>query len=324
MWKRSARGRTQKEWKPRPRGGARPGAERRPPPAAPPPKDDTSWDEVASWYDALVGEKGSSYHRDIVIPGALRLLDPRPKESVLDLACGQGVFCRALHKLGVAVTGVDASERLISLARSRSSPAIRYEVADARRMAALPVQGFDAVACLLALENMDTVTPVFAECARVLRPGGRLVLVIMHPCFRIPRQSGWGWDEGRHLQYRRVDSYLSDMKVPIQVHPGSDPGQVTWTFHRPLAAYVRALAGAGLLVQALEEWPSTRVSLPGPRAQAENRARDEIPMFLALKAVRVAASGAPQAPPREAARPSGRAMMARRPRRKGAFRDRNK
>ncbi|MEK7873119.1 MAG: methyltransferase domain-containing protein, partial [Chloroflexota bacterium] len=90
-----------------------------------------------SWYDALVGEKGSAYHRDIIIPGALRLLAPRPKESVLDLACGQGVFCRALHKLGVSVTGVDASERLIGLARSRSSRDIRYEVADARQMAAL-------------------------------------------------------------------------------------------------------------------------------------------------------------------------------------------
>ena len=324
MWKRSARGRTQ-NWKPRPRGGARPGAEPRPPPpVVPRPADDTSWDEVASWYDALVGEKGSSYHRDIVIPGALRLLAPRPKESVLDLACGQGVFCRALHKLGVAVTGVDASERLISLARSRSSPTIRYEVADARSMAALPRQGFDAVACLLAIENIDSVGPVFAECARVLRPGGRLVLVIMHPCFRIPRQSGWGWDEGRQLQFRRVDSYLSEMKVPIQVHPGSDPGQITWTFHRPLAAYVKALASAGLLVQTLEEWPSTRVSQPGLRAQAENRARDVIPMFLALKAVSVDASAPPPSQPRESSRPLGRAMMARRPRRKDGPRNKKK
>ncbi|MDO8532781.1 MAG: class I SAM-dependent methyltransferase [Dehalococcoidia bacterium] len=317
MWKRGPHRRAQEGRKLRRRDAVGEQVAPPPPPAAPRTPDDTSWDEVASWYDALVGEKGSAYQQDTVIPGALRLLAPRAGERVLDLACGQGVFCRALHKLGVSVTGVDASERLIGLARSRSSRDIRYEVADARQMAALPRQGFDAAACLLAIENIDAVGLVFAECARVLRPGGRLVLVMTHPCFRIPRQSGWGWDEGRHLQYRRVDSYLSEMKVPIQMHPGADPSQITWTFHRPMQAYVQALAGAGLLVEALEEWPSKRVSKPGPQARAENRVRAEIPLFLAVKAVRV---DAPAAPPEQAPakpeRPLRRAMPARGPRRR--------
>jgi hypothetical protein len=60
----------------------------------------------------------------------------------------------------------------------------------------------------------------------------------------------------------------------------------TWTFHRPIQAYVKACADAGLLIQALEEWPSLRQSEPGPRAQEENRARREIPMFLGLRAVK--------------------------------------
>ena len=57
----------------------------------------------------------------------------------------------------------------------------------------------------------------------------------------------------------------------------------TLTYHRPLQTYVRALAEAGLLIDALEEWPSLRQSQPGTRAQAENRARREIPMFLAIR-----------------------------------------
>jgi hypothetical protein len=47
------------------------------------------------------------------------------------------------------------------------------------------------------------------------------------------------------------------------------------------------MAEAGLLVNAIEEWPSLRQSQPGPRAQAENRARREIPMFLAVRGVRM-------------------------------------
>src|SRR5688572_8084274 len=67
----------------------------------------TDWGGVAEWYDRLVGDEGSEYHREVVHPGVLRLLDVRPGESVLDVACGQGVLCRLLHEKGAAVTGVD-------------------------------------------------------------------------------------------------------------------------------------------------------------------------------------------------------------------------
>ena len=71
------------------------------------------------------------------------------------------------------------------------------------------------------------------------------------------------------------------------MHPGSAPDQYTWTFHRPLSSYIRALRQAGLLVDAMEEWPSHKNSTSGPRAAAENTARKEIPMFMAMRAVKV-------------------------------------
>lgn len=61
---------------------------------------------------------------------------------------------------------------------------------------------------------------------------------------------------------------------------------VTLTHHRPIQTYVRLLREAGFLIDAMEEWPSARESEPGPRAAEENRARREIPMFLAVRAVR--------------------------------------
>ncbi|MDP3064532.1 MAG: class I SAM-dependent methyltransferase [Chloroflexota bacterium] len=281
---------------PRPTAGPRTGEPRERPPqrrqAAPDlrGRDAAGWDQAAGWYDSLLGERGSFYHQNVAIPGALALLDAQPRHQVLDLGCGQGVFSRALAERGAAVTGVDASEPLVRIARQRSRD-IRYHVGDARKLDFLPSGSFDAVACLLALQNMEPIEPVLAECARVLRPGGRLVIVVNHPCFRVPRQSGWGWDEERKLQYRRVDRYLTDLKVPIQTHPGDAPRQVTWTYHHPLSGYVRALAAAGLYVDALEEWASPKTSQPGERAQAENAARQEIPLFLALRAVKVAAPG---------------------------------
>jgi hypothetical protein len=118
----------------------------------------------------------------------------------------------------------------------------------------------------------------------VLKPAGHLILVLMHPCFRIPKQSAWGWDEKSKSQFRRVDQYLTSSKTPIQMHPGSDPSSTTLTFHRPLQAYLNTLGSHGLLIDHIEEWPSHKKSQPGPKAAALDKSRKEIPLFLAIRA----------------------------------------
>ncbi len=89
-----------------------------------------------------------------------------------------------------------------------------------------------------------------------------------------------------HKLHKKLQFWVSAMN-PGEVAAGKPP-VVTLTYHRPIEAYVQACARAGLLVDALEEWASTRHSEPGPRATEENRARREIPMFLALRAVKIA------------------------------------
>jgi ubiquinone/menaquinone biosynthesis C-methylase UbiE len=258
------------------------------PKAAPP----THWGEVADWYDDLVGEEGSEFHREIVLPGAVRLLAAKPGEKVLDIACGQGVLCRLLARQGVETTGIDAATDLIRIARDRNAqlPAEvkkpTYQTADVRDLSFLPEDQFNAAACLLAIQNINPIAPVFRSVARTLKPRGSLVIVMMHPCFRGPRESSWGWDDKNMVQYRRIDRYLLPRKIPIVTHPGKGK-EYTWTFHKPIEAYVKALRNAGLLVDALEEWPSHKTSTSGPRAPAENTARKEIPMFLAMRAVKV-------------------------------------
>jgi hypothetical protein len=80
------------------------------------------------------------------------------------------------------------------------------------------------------------------------------------------------------------------MQVPIATHPGSDPGQQTFFSHRPLKDYLNALGAAGLAVVAAEEPTSHREPPPGPRHRGQKRSFEEIPVFLALKAVRLPAS----------------------------------
>lgn len=247
----------------------------------------TSWENVSRWYGSYL-DKEDTVQDAVIFPGAERLLSPAPGKRYLDIACGEGAFARQIaRKTGTRVSGFDASPSLIVRAQQRGPKQTDYLVADARKFASrYPPASFDGASCILAIQNIDEIAPVFRDAARVLKQGGRLVIVMNHPGFRQLRQSGWGWDEGRKLQYRRVDKYLGSYDVPVQAHPGAKPGVVTRSYHRPLQAYVQELAKAGFVIENLEEWTSHKTSDRGPRAKAENAARNEIPMFLALQAVR--------------------------------------
>ena len=199
----------------------------------------TDWGSVADWYDQLVGESGSEFHRNVVLPGTLRLLPLAPGQTFLDVACGQGVLCRLLAARGVNCTGVDAALDRVQIARARA-PQVgnlgdqNYMVMDARELISLPADRFDAAACVLAIQNIHPIAPVFQGVRRCLKEGGKVVLVMMHPAFRSPKETSWAWDEKEKVQYRRVDKYLLPRKHPIVTHPGKKTGEYTWTFHKPL------------------------------------------------------------------------------------------
>lgn len=253
----------------------------------------SDWNHVADWYDDLIEDRVSDHHEQVLIPNALGLLELSPGMRVLDVACGQGAFCRRLTSMGVHAVGVDAAERLIEFARAATSKektkaSAEYHVGDARALEGL--SNFDRATCIMALMNIEPLEPVFKGVRDALKPGGLFVSILLHPAFRQPGQTSWGWDSGKsgHTQYRRVDRYLSPTQQSIVMNPGAvasgKPPITTLTFHRPIQDYIAALASSGLVVDALEEWPSSRKSEPGPRAEAENLARREIPMFLCIRA----------------------------------------
>lgn len=252
---------------------------------------DTGWGPSGPAYDRSMDAGGGDHHRDVLLPGVLRLLAARPGWRVLDLACGPGVASRALAALGAQVVAVDSAESMIAAARRHGGDAIDYRVLDVRDLSGLRGEAFDGALCLMALMNVDPLSLVFDSLGRVLAPGAPLVAAILHPAFRSPRQTSWGFESrgGGFRQYRRVDGYLSPGEEEIVMNPGvvarGARPVTTWTFHRPLQAYVRALGEAGFVVEAIEEWPSLRATTgSSARAAEENRARREIPLFLAFRA----------------------------------------
>ncbi len=242
----------------------------------------TSWENSHRWYDSIVGEKGHYYHEQIILPKTLQLLQLKTGDSVLDLACGQGVLARSLPQ-GIDYVGVDISASLIQSAKKQSKAP--FYVSDITKPLQLRHSSFSHATLILALQNLEHPQAAFKNAADHLKSEGKFVIVLNHPCFRIPRQSSWGLDEPKKLQYRRVDLYMSSLKIPIQTHPGQKESSSTWSFHHPLSFYIQTLSDTGFVIEKLEEWVSDRKST-GAAASMENRSRKEFPLFMALSCLK--------------------------------------
>jgi len=117
-----------------------------------------------------------------------------------------------------------------------------------------------------------------------LKKNGRIILVINHPTFRVPQASDWYFENG--VQSRIVSKYLSESKLSIDMTPGEkNPKKKisTISFHRSLQYYVKLFSKNGFVITRLEEWISHKQSGLGPRQNAEDKARKEIPMFMCIE-----------------------------------------
>lgn len=250
-------------------------------------KQDTSWEGVSGWYDSLLSG-GDTYQEKVIAPNLARILGKLDGARVLDIACGQGYFSALALSLGGKVTGVDISKTLIATAREKIGDKAKFYIGSAEQLQFAQDASTDVCFIVLALQNIEHPEKVIAECARVLQKGGRLILVLNHPAFRVPQHSDWGFDMATGEQYRTVSRYMSETRIAIDMHPGDTKKKdKTVSFHFPLQYFFKLFAKNGLYVARLEEWISHKKSGTGPRQKAEDAARKEIPMFLCLEIKKV-------------------------------------
>ena len=123
-------------------------------------------------------------------PTTLELIGDVAGKEVLDVCCGTGRYAIRLAQSGARVCGVDANESMLAIARKkRAELGVQLELrpGDMARLR-YPDAAFDVAVCALALCHVRDLSPAVAEMARVLRPGGRLIVSDFHPfCLLI----GW-------------------------------------------------------------------------------------------------------------------------------------
>ncbi|GLH81156.1 methyltransferase [Bradyrhizobium sp. SSBR45G] len=203
-----------------------------------------------------------------------RLLPP-PGVLTLDIGCGEGRLSRQLAAAGHKVIGVDASPSLIAAARS-ADPSIAVTRADA---AALPLADrcADLAIAFMSLQDVDAMPAAMHEAARVLKPGGRFCMAIVHPLNSAGRFESLAPDAPFVVRGSYLDSFTFSDAV--------ERDGLSMTFHsahRPLQSYFAALEDAGFLIEALRE-PSIPEAIV---ARDSSRRWLRVPLFLHLRCLR--------------------------------------
>lgn len=112
-------------------------------------------------------------------PVVHELLSQYPLGAALDAACGTGRHAACLAALGHQVTGIDATAEMLEKAKARV-PSAQFETADLTAIP-LPDGAMDCAVCTLALTHCADLKPPLRELARVVKPGGRIVISDVHP-----------------------------------------------------------------------------------------------------------------------------------------------
>ena len=242
----------------------------------------TSWEEVSDWYDKIVGDQGHEYHKHVIFPYLLKLLKTKRRDrKLLDLGCGQGVFSKLIHA-NYEYLGLDVSDSFIKIAKKNNKdPRLSYIRQDICNEFSLNEDFTDAL-FVLSFQNLENPKAALINAKKHLKQGGRLILILNHPCYRIPRQSSWIFDE-QNKQARRIDSYMSPLKIPIEMHPGKKKSAVTYSYHHSLTDIFALLKSAGFVVTDINELCSHKKST-GKYAKRENNARNQFPLFMSILA----------------------------------------
>jgi 2-polyprenyl-3-methyl-5-hydroxy-6-metoxy-1,4-benzoquinol methylase len=211
------------------------------------------WEANADYWVKVIRERRDRYRTELTDAAMLDAIGPCAGSRVLDAGCGEGYIARTLAALGADVVGVDACQGLIDAADAVPAGAgggggsLSFTRAS---VDALPVEdaGFDLVVCNHLFSHLQDPSRAIAEFGRVLRSGGRLIVLTLHPCFYVENSEHGATESvpaSRYFASRGVDQrFLVD---------GLESPSMITSWLRPLEFYSGTLRDNGFVIADLRE-----------------------------------------------------------------------
>lgn len=216
------------------------------------------WEESAAAWTASMGEAGD-WGREFVLdaPMMARVRAAAPARA-LDVGCGEGRFCRMMREAGVEAIGIDPAEALLKIARERD-PGGDYRQGRAESLN-FPDASFDLVVSYVTLVDIPDAAAGIAEMARVLKPGGRLLIANLNSFVSAGMNLGWS-DLADGRRAFALDGYLDERAEWVAWR-----GIRVRNWHRPLSAYINLCLGQRLTLTHFDE-PAALGGVPERQAR---------------------------------------------------------
>ncbi|HEY95853.1 MAG TPA: methyltransferase domain-containing protein [Dehalococcoidia bacterium] len=219
------------------------------------------WDNIAGWWDDRIGD-GNAFQDYLIEPSQERLLELKPGERVLDIACGAGRFTRRMAAQGVTILAFDHSEKFIERAKQRTKEntgKIEYRVINATDKAAMLELGkneFDAAVCTMAIMDMSSITPMISTLPELLKSNGRFVFSVAHPAFNSGTSQLIAEEKYLDGNLRSISGVKLTEYSQAFMHQGVGiPGQSEpqHYFHRSISMLFNACFKLGFVLDGIEE-----------------------------------------------------------------------
>jgi 2-polyprenyl-3-methyl-5-hydroxy-6-metoxy-1,4-benzoquinol methylase len=211
----------------------------------------------ASFWVQIIRERRDKYRTELTDPAMMKAIGASDGLNVLDAGCGEGYLSRLLAGDGAAVTGIDSSASLIEAAHTQNLTDKLPITFDIGSVEALPYgnEVFDLVVCNHLMNDLPDPSGPIREFSRVLRRGGRLIILMLHPCFYNKHaeraEATNGLIASSYFQTRPIEQ-------TFEVDGLTSPAANTSWF-RPLEFYTQQLTRAAFVITGLEEpHPSPR------------------------------------------------------------------